>query len=86
MVQVYDGFYFKKGTIPCDMEEIIQRAASEYCNGNKKFALFNTSRSIGEALHETHVEITSLPEGATGWSLADVIETNIEFIKPKRKK
>ncbi len=86
VVQVYDGFYFKKGTIPCDMEEIIQRAASEYCNGNKKFALFNTSRSIGEALHETHVDITSLPGGATGLSLADVIETNIEFIKPKRKK
>ncbi len=86
VVQVYDGFYFKKGTIPLDMEEIIQRAALEYCNGNKKFAQFNARKGIGKALREMPLDTTNITETPTTLSDADVIGTNIEFIKPGRKK
>lgn len=86
VVQVYDGFYFKKGTIPCDMEDIIQRAASEYCNGNKKFALFNAHQSIGKALCEKPLDTTTITETPTTTSDADTIATNIVFIKPGHKK
>ena len=32
VVQVYDGFYFKKGTCPKDMNRIIERACKTYYN------------------------------------------------------
>lgn len=86
VVQIYDGFYFKKGTLPPDMDEIIQRAASEYCNGNRKFAIFNTLQNISKELHDTPISLSNITTLNSVISASDIIDTNIEFIKPKRKK
>jgi hypothetical protein len=86
VIQIYDGFYFKKGTLPPDMDEIIQRAASEYCNGNRKFAIFNTLQNISKELHDTPISLSNITTLNPVISASDIIDTNIEFIKPKRKK
>lgn len=84
VVQVYDGFYFKKGTLPLDMDEIIQRAASKYYNINHKISLSNALGTIINALKEAPIT-TSIQPIPSSISDSEIIETGIEFIKPKRK-
>ena len=85
VVQVYDGFYFKKGTLPPDMDEIIQRAASKYYNINHEIAVSNAIQADINALRETPITTTNIHPIPSSISDSEIIETGIEFIKPKRK-
>ena len=37
VVQVYDGFFFKKGTMPSDMDDILRQATKRYLNVSKTY-------------------------------------------------
>ena len=90
VVQVYDGFYFKKGTMPADMDEIVQRSATKYYNIVRNFAKIQACNIVRSQLSEMTPEqrkklISTLPSDLVSViNINDDCVTNtIEFIKPK---
>ena len=86
VVQVYDGFYFKKGTLPPDMDEIIQLSALRYYNINNKIVKLNAIENISKSLCETPITKLRISERVSTLSYTDVIDTGIEFIDPNKQK
>lgn len=90
VVQVYDGFYFKKGTMPDDMDEIIKSAALEYYRANKKVALFNISNSI-ENLPKAkrmcmikNISRILTPADISPDDMVDLVAPNVIFVNPDK--
>lgn len=86
VVQVYDGFYFKKGTLPPDMDEIIQLSALRYYNINNKIVKLNAIENISKSLCETPITKLRISERVSTLSYTDVIDTGIEFIDLNKRK
>lgn len=88
VVQVYDGFYFKKGTMPADMDEIVQRSATKYynivCNFAKNQACNIVRNQVSEMTPEQRKKlISTLPSDPVSVINDDCVTNTIEFIKPK---
>lgn len=94
VVQVYDGFYFKKGTMPSDMNEIIKASALKFCQNSYKYRQFNILKSISDELHSTTkeeydrfikkaIDAANNRNVSTEISLNDAVIHNVRYVKPK---
>jgi|GEM_PF-6660941 len=89
VVQVYDGFYFKKGTMPSDMDEIIQASALKYFQSKKDFRIFAKRKELSDALSiltpRQYETLLSTPpkKASTEISEQDITERKVIFEKPR---
>ena len=89
VVQVYDGFYFKKGTMPSDMDEIIQASALKYFYKKKKFRIYTKRKELSAMLKsmptKKYQKMLTAPvkKQSTKISEKDVTEHKVKFVKPR---
>ena len=91
VVQVFDGFFFKKGTMPSDMDAIVQESAYAYFGGNPKFQeyiqLTQMSDAMGSLPLDKRADILREVSLTTPSEISaeDMVELNVKYIKPTNK-